>query len=59
MGASLADRRSLAVSTLWTTRKSVVQYPIEMMAPSPKTMPIQWIPMGLSEKEPMLLQRCV
>ena len=57
MGASLAERRSFAEMTRWTTRKSVVQYPIEITAPRPKTMPTQLMPIGLSWKWPRVLQR--
>ncbi len=59
MGAILAERRSFAVRTRWTTRKSVVQYPMAITAPRPKTAPVQCMPMALSLDFPITLQRWV
>ena len=50
---------SLAARTRWTTRKSVVQYPIEIIAPRPNTIPVQCMPIGLSSKRPRVLHKCV
>src|SRR5579863_2627772 len=49
-GAILAARTFLAEMTRCTTRKSVVQYPMESTAPRPKTIPTHWTPIGLSAK---------
>ena len=51
IGASFAERTSLAESTRCTTRKSVVQYPIDCTAANPNTIAIQWTPIGLLPAE--------
>ena len=49
IGAIFAERISLAASTRWTTRKSVVQYPVAFTAPRPNTIPPSSSPSGYLE----------